>query len=341
MAKSGFILLLDKDNNILLSPSGYSEKIDFSLIPATESENFKDLIINQRFLSLEPQTVTETIISDNSILLYKTIDIPNWKVIGVIPYRELGIDKNNSIWLIILIAISSCVLAGFASFKLSSRIVSPVTILTGLMQQVESGNLSVKMPEAGIDEIGQLSSGFNIMTEKLKDSMEQIYHDQSLIRKTELQLLQAQINPHFLYNTLDAIKYLAKRNENSAVVKMVVSLARFFRSSLSKGNAVIPLGEEIDRIENYLTILKFRYKNKFSYEIDVPMHLTKSRVLKLSLQPIVENSVYHGIKELPENGIIRITAFNENENLIIEVEDSGKGMSPEKIFKSRKVFMRL
>ena len=331
LGKTGFILLLDNDNNILLAPDNFNEKIDLGGFPRAVPENFKELIINQRFLGIESSPGAEIVTSDDYIFIYRSLGITNWKVVGVIPYRELRVDKNNSIWFIILTAFLSCILAGVASFKLSSRIVSPVTELTALMQKVEEGNLTVRMPELGHDEIGKLSSGFNVMAGKLKNSMDQIYHDQSTIRKTELQLLQAQINPHFLYNTLDAIKYLIKREQNRDAVKMVVSLARFFRSSLSKGRAVIPLSEELDRIENYLTILRLRYKNKFSYEIDVPAHLLESRILKLSLQPIVENAIYHGIKEQPEDGILRISARGYDDKVVIEVEDSGKGMSDEKI----------
>lgn len=331
LGKTGFILLLDNENNILIAPEGYSENIDLGIFPIAIPENFEDLIINQRFLGVESPPRAEIIFTDKYIIIYRNIGITNWKVVGIIPHRELSVDKNNSIWLIILTAVSSCFLAGLASFKLSSRIVSPVTELTSLMHKVEEGNLTVKMPESGNDEIGQLSNGFNVMTEKLKNSRDQIYHDQSTIRKTELQLLQAQISPHFLYNTLDAIKYLTKLEKNKDAVKMIVSLAKFFRSSLSKGRAVIPLRDELDRIENYLTILKLRYKNKFRYEIDVPPNLLNSRILKLSLQPLVENAIYHGIKEQSEEGIILIRAIEGKDRIIIEIEDSGKGMSTEKI----------
>ncbi len=331
LGKSGFILILDNHNNILLAPEDYKNQIDLNQFPVSEQEDFRDLIINQRFLGPDTPPDAEIILTDTDILIYREIGITNWKVLGVIPRRELRADKNNAIWLIALVVMLTAFLAAWLSVRLSYRIVSPITRLTDLMHDVEDGKLSVRMPDMGGDEIGELSRGFNMMIEKLKNSLDQIYHNQSAMRKTELQLLQAQINPHFLYNTLEAIKYLTKMQRNDDAVMMIVALAKFFRSSLSKGHAIIPLEEELERIKNYLTILKLRYKNKFIYEIEVPSRLLNKKVLKLILQPLVENAVYHGIKEIPEEGLIRISALITGRVLVIEVEDSGKGMSSEKI----------
>ncbi len=327
LGKTGSILLLDSGNSPLLSSGDYREDVNFSFLGKTEPEDFKDLIVNERFLGDGKQAGPDIHRREQHILISQTIDIPNWKVVGMIPYREIRIDKNNTLWYILLVTAATCVLAYFAALKISTAIVRPVSQLTSLMSLVEGGNLQVRMEPPGEDEIGRLAEGFNLMTEQLELSRDEIYDKQNRIRKTELQLLQAQINPHFLYNTLDAIKFLAKKGETAQVAKMVVALARFFRSSLSKGRAEVPLREELERIDHYLTILKMRYKDKFSYSFEIPPELNDCLVLKLCLQPIVENAVYHGIKEQPDNGIILIRAVSRGDRLVIEVEDSGKGMT--------------
>ncbi len=336
LGKTGYIILLDGNNNIVLAPDNYKESADFSSLPVIPSNNFFQLIINQSFSDRNEVEETVVIVGEEYIILYKVLNIPNWKVVGVIPYRELRTDKDNNIWLIIFISIISCLSAAFAAWRISIGIVKPVSNLSSLMKEVEKGNLMVEIDNPRLDEIGQLSNSFNIMVEKLRQSMDQIYESQGKIRKTELQLLQAQINPHFLYNTLDTIKYLAKKNENGKVVKMVVSLARFFRSSLSKGMAIISLQEELERIEHYLNILRLRYNERFDYEFSIPPALMSQRILKLLLQPIVENAVYHGIKEKPGPGKIRIEASTSGDDCYITVEDTGAGISAEKLHKLEK-----
>ena len=331
LGKTGYILLLNNDNRLLLSTENYDENIDLSFLTPFETEVFKDLIINERFLDSEEKVPPRIFRDRHHIFISQSIDIPNWKVLGVIPYREIRVDKNNTLWYILIVTVATCILAYFAALKISTTIVRPVSELTGLMSRIEEGALHVRMKPPGEDEIGHLAEGFNLMTEQLEISRDELYDKQNRIRKTELQLLQAQINPHFLYNTLDAIKFLAKKGETGQVAKMVVALARFFRSSLSKGRAEVPLREEIERIDHYLTILNMRYKDKFSYCFAIPPELNECPVLKLCLQPIVENAVYHGIKEQSENGTIMIRATSRDDNLIIEVEDSGKGMSEDEM----------
>lgn len=334
--KTGYILILDNRNNILISSDKYDEQPDLSALPSLSPRSFQELIVTERFIGTDEDEETVFIDSDDYLVLYQILKIPGWKVVGVIPRNELRTDKDNILWVLLVLPLISCILAGFAAVKISSGIVKPVYQMSTLMKKAEGGNLQVRMTEIGNDEIGQLGRSFNIMVEKLDDLMTQIYSSQAKIRKTELQLLQAQINPHFLYNTLDAIKYLAKRGENDGVVRMVVSLAKFFRSSLSKGMAVITIEEELERIEHYLTILKIRYSNKFEYMINLPPELRSRKILKLLLQPIVENAVYHGIKEKPEPGHIIITVQQVDRNIVIMVKDSGCGMTEDRLDELRK-----
>jgi two-component system sensor histidine kinase YesM len=159
--------------------------------------------------------------------------------------------------------------------------------------------------------------------------MHEVVLEQEAKRKSEMKALQAQINPHFLYNTLDSIVWMAETN-NSEVVTMTEALARLFRITLSRGEDQITLEQELEHVRNYLIIQSLRYINKFDYELDAEESLLQNKVLKLILQPLVENSIYHGIKNKRQKGHIRITARAEHGRLLILVQDDGIGMSPEK-----------
>ena len=159
--------------------------------------------------------------------------------------------------------------------------------------------------------------------------MDQNERDQDIKRKNELKALQAQINPHFLYNTLDSIIWMAECGQTEEVVDMTTALAEFFRLGITKGSEIVSVRSMMDHIRNYLTIQKMRYKNKLDYRIDVDPDIYSYRTLKLLIQPIVENSIYHGLKEKKSGGCIHITGRKDGELLIFEIEDNGIGFSEE------------
>jgi two-component system sensor histidine kinase YesM len=161
--------------------------------------------------------------------------------------------------------------------------------------------------------------------------LQQIIETEKKKRTTELRLLQAQINPHFLYNTLDSIIWMAEQKQHEEVVTMTSALAKLFRASIAKENELVPLQVEIDHIDNYLLIQKMRYQEQLDYRIEVPDELMHVKTLKILLQPFVENAIYHGIKNKPEIGLIVISAREEGDNLVFEVIDNGLGMTEEKL----------
>jgi len=185
------------------------------------------------------------------------------------------------------------------------------------------------VPVSGTFETSKLAHAFNIMVGKIRELMWQIVQDQEQKRKSELNALQAQINPHFLYNTLDSIIWMAECNRNREVVQMTSALAKLFRASISKGEELVPVGTEIIHIENYLKIQKMRYKDKLDYHIDVDDAVKHYQTIKVILQPIVENAIYHGIKKKKGPGLITITAREEGTDLILQVSDNGIGMDKE------------
>ena len=167
------------------------------------------------------------------------------------------------------------------------------------------------------------------MISTMRHLMEDVLRQEEEKRRSELDVLQSQINPHFLYNTLDSVVWMTENGRTQEAVVMLTALARFFRISLSKGSNIIPIGDEIEHARNYLTIQKMRYKNKFSADISVEPGVEKLYTIKLIIQPILENAIYHGMEYADGDGEIHIRAFREGETVVIEVEDNGPGMSEE------------
>ena len=175
-----------------------------------------------------------------------------------------------------------------------------------------------------------MAMGFNQMVNKLNEQRQRILKEQSQLRKAQLDILQSQINPHFLYNTLDLIIWMARNKRKDEIISIVYSLTKLLRISLSKGSDIISLEDEITHIESYLTIQSIRYKDVIHYKIKVPDELKPYRIPKLTLQPIVENAIYHGLKETAEGGTIFIEAQETDNTLLLIVQDNGRGMDPSK-----------
>lgn len=199
------------------------------------------------------------------------------------------------------------------------------------MKKFGKGDLSVRVPVLYEDEIGILSEEFNKMSEQIRQLVDQVYREQRAKRKSELAALQAQINPHFLYNTLNSVSSLIKMNCPDEAFIMIQAIGTFYRTSLSDGKTLIPLEQEITNIENYIKIQKVRYGNKIEYEIDIENEILQEWIVKLTLQPLVENSIYHGIKEMRGKGIIRIKGWKEKNKVFIQVSDNGLGIPEEKL----------
>lgn len=221
---------------------------------------------------------------------------------------------------------------GRRSLKFSHSITEPIQDLCSRVQAIGDGDLTQKTPiQTQEYEIQTLSDGFENMVGRLNQLIEQNRQEQISLRSAELALLQAQINPHFLYNTLDAIVWLIEMEKNEQAVEMVTSLSAFFRSSLSNGQDIITLREEEQQVRSYLEIQQVRYKDILQYEINIDPRLEKYKVPKLTLQPLVENALYHGIKLKRGQGHIIVTGRARGENIYLTVEDDGAGMTRERL----------
>jgi two-component system sensor histidine kinase YesM len=229
----------------------------------------------------------------------------------------------------ILIGALTFGLAIGVSFWVSAGIARPIVKLRRLMEEAETGNLDVRFPDPPNDEVGRLGQSFNTMIAEISKLLDQVYVEQQKKREAEFRILQAQIKPHFLYNTLDTIHWMAQEKGAADIVGIVDALTRLFRISLSKGRDVIRLEEELDHVTSYLVIQKIRYLDKFDYSLDIDPELLSSPVVKLTLQPLVENAIYHGIKEKAGKGSLAISARREGEALVLTVSDNGAGMTPD------------
>ena len=217
------------------------------------------------------------------------------------------------------------------SYIFPKSITRPIRRLEAVTDQVAKGDLSVRSDVRTADEVGALSDSLNVMIDKINDLLDQVTTEQIRLRKAEFQLLQSQINPHFLYNTLDAIVWLAEAGQMDEVVRMVGSLSAFFRTSLNQGRDIVTLREELQHVRSYLEIQQTRYQDILRYEIEVPECLTACLIPKITIQPLVENALYHGVKNKRGKGLITITGYADGGNCRITVEDDGIGMNRERL----------
>lgn len=270
---------------------------------------------------------------------YYSVEILNprtqWTIVGVVAMDAYLTQLNIlTTVLAITLLVIACVMA-LISRKVGNSIVEPIQTLQALMHQAEKGDLSIRFQEGAPKEIQDLGNSFNVMIEKLDYNVKQVRIEQKAKRKAEMEALQANIKPHFLYNTLDTIHWMAKGYHAADIVETVDALSTLFRIALSKGSENIPVHKEIQHVTSYLQIQKIRYEDMISYEICVEQDCEELLVKKLILQPLVENSIYHGIKESGKKGTIFIRIWKDDSAIYLAVEDDGMGMTQERLEKVR------
>ena len=232
----------------------------------------------------------------------------------------------------VILMIFAIVFAVLAAISLSRSIYIPIKKLHDVTTTITRNDLQALVTSDNVDEITELGMSFNIMIGRIRELLDSKIKEQENLKKAELRALQAQINPHFLYNTLDTIIWMAQSNKTDQVIEIVSALSKFFRISLSKGNDWITIGEEIERTRSYLTIQRMRYRDIMDFTIEAEEGVANYTILKLILQPLVENALYHGIKNKRQGGTIKLRAKMRNENeVLLEVEDDGIGFPPDKL----------
>ena len=251
-------------------------------------------------------------------------------------YRVMsqGFTQWEIFYLILLaVAIGFAVIAAWA---ISRSIYIPIQRLHDVTTTITKTDLQALVTRDNVDEITELGLSFNIMIGRIRELLDAKMKEQDDLKKAELRALQAQINPHFLYNTLDTIIWMAEAQKTEQVIEIVSALSNFFRLSLSKGKDWITIGEEIERTRSYLTIQKMRYRDILDFRIEADTEVLGNTILKLILQPLVENALYHGIKNKRGGGTIIVRARQKNDReILLEVEDDGIGLTPERLQKLR------
>ncbi len=263
------------------------------------------------------------------LVSYLNVDKYDWTIISLMPFDELSKESNIFSVIALLVIVLNSLLLFLGSIVVSRIITTPIKKLMHSMRDVEKGEFKKVDIEAGNDEIGKLRDVYNIMITQIQNLIDRVVEDQRMKRKAELDVLQAQIKPHFLYNTFDAVSSLALSGRNDEVYRALKALGSYYRTSLSRGSEVITIGEELDVVRNYLTIQQLRYGSIFTATYDIDESVKKYKILKLILQPLVENALYHGIKLKGESGNINISAKQSGDLIVLSVEDDGIGMNEE------------
>lgn len=259
------------------------------------------------------------------------IGYTGWNIVVVNSLTNMRAENVNIYYMIWLVLLLVGIVLIFLDILLLRNFTDPIYQLMHTMKEFGKGNYQEKAKEAGIGELKSLSEHFNIMADRLQKQMDEIRENEREKQRMEKKLLQSQINPHFLYNTLDSIIWMIQSGEYEGAEQMVSLLAKFFRVSLSKGKDMIPLEKELEHAASYLAIQNIRFKDKFEFCVNADKGLMKYLCPQLSIQPLLENAIYHGMEGMYEDGEIEINVYEKDNVICIDVADNGLGMTAEKI----------
>ena len=289
-------------------------------ISAQDTEN----IMNNVMLHLD---TTSSFSLDKYTYYYTKIPAnENWYLCTKVETANLTKETSSFILMLTSLLVLFTLITIVVCIYLSRSITKPISNLNETMQKASS-NLQIVADQSDIEEINSLSYSFNQLIQRIDNLLKQIKEDAKLQRQSEIKVLQAQINPHFLYNTLDALNWKALQHQDAEMTTLIRSLCDFYRISLSNGDEFIPIKDEIKHVECYLKIQSIRFKNQFTYDLEVEPHLLSMYCLKILLQPLIENAITHGLRPLDHPGEIHIRIFTQENNIIMTVEDNGVGMS--------------
>lgn len=306
--------------------SSYLTNLRKRMLELTELEGYE---VRNDFMDTNIRIITGLIMTEMQNYIYNE----SMYIVQV----ESQLTKSINLIIIVMTVLfaATIVILLHRSFRFSYNITKPVTNILYNIKDVGRGSFAIQPVEADTMELQELDSGTRWMAERIESLLENVKREKETQHLTELQLLQAQVNPHFLYNTLDTIVWLIEGGQEQDAVDMISNLSVFFRTSLSKGNDIIPLSEEVRHTLSYLEIQKSRYRDILEFEINIPKEMENIMVPKLTLQPLAENALYHGIKNRRGIGKIVIEGFDREENIVLRVSDTGQGMKPERLAEIR------
>ena len=323
IGRHGYCFITDVGGNIIYHPQ---QQLIFSKLKSENTDFIKGLSEGVHFDKNVIYTVTTT--KDGL-----------WRVVGLSFTDELNLEIRSQIIFSIAISFLFCGIIALIVLRIYSKIVNaPAQSIIKAMNAFEkqAENFRYSGGNEAVAELRIISSSFEHMAKTIQSLMERVHMEEKELRKTELKALQAQINPHFLYNTLDSIQWMCEQGKTKDAAEMVRALARLFRISISRGRELITLREELQHAENYLIIQSYRYRSQFSYTIDASDGLMNCLCNKITIQPLIENAIYHGIDRMVEKGEIKISvkpAVDASDDILITVSDNGIGMTKEQCSK--------
>lgn len=319
LGNGGYVYLLGSDGELIYHPESqllYSGLEEENLDAA---KSYRDGIHQEEFQG-KKRAVT-----------VKTVGYTGWKIVGAAALGGASLNALKTRILVVFIVALVVFLLTIINAYISTKITTPIEKLERSVNEIEAGNLETDVYVGGSYEIRHLGSSIRNMAARIRRLMDDIVAEHESKRKNEFDVLQSQINPHFLYNTLDIIVWMIENEKQADAVKAVTALARFFRISLSRGKSIIMVRDELEHVRNYLTIQHMRFKNRFTYEIEANEDVMELASLKLILQPLVENAIYHGMEFMDGDGEIRICVYRDGDDLYMKVSDNGLGMTKEQV----------
>ena len=316
----GYVYLCDPEGKIIYHPM--QKAIYADLIKENNLEHAKngDGAFSERFDGQERDVVV------------KTVGYTGWKIISVTPVSELALDMGQMRNYLFMVAIVILILIIFGNYIISYVVTDPIRKLEESIAYLEEGVVNEdSMNEddifiGGSQEIRHLGRTIKSMIRQMKKLTDDMVREQKAKRKSELDALQSQINPHFLYNTLDSVVWMIEGERYKDAISMVTALAQLFRISLSKGNNIITIRDEMIHARNYLNIQKVRYKNKFTADIDIDPEIENCATIKLIVQPLLENAIYYGVEHMDGEGEIKVRGYEKDGDIYISVSDNGMGI---------------
>lgn len=314
----GYVYLIGRDGEIIYHPR---QNLIFSNII---QEN------NQTASTYDEGVHNEEFQGEQRVVVVKTVGYTGWKIVSVVSKESLFSDLNQTRMMALLNLVLAIFLMIFVNQYVAVRITDPLKKLEKSIQGIEMKQQPV-VYIGGPPEIQHLGLTIRFMVEELQELTDKMVKEQEEKRKNELDALQSQINPHFLYNTLDSIMWMIESERYEDAVSMVQALGRLLRISLSRGKNVISVGDELQHARSYLAIQKYRYKNKFTSYFEVEPDIEQYKTIKLVIQPLIENAIYYGMEYMDGEGEIHIRAYTREQDLYLEVEDNGPGMPEEQV----------
>jgi len=303
---------------------------DGYVVSSGDKELFEKSIINEEFFRWVTENGTGGKIFDingkkelvTAILLNKV----DWYLVGTVPINELTEDSVRIRMLIVFMGLISVFVIAAVSFAIANNITKPLSVLINFTKKIGDGNLDIEVCTGSKGEIGKLESQMNSMIQRIRELIAKVLYEQRKKREYELSLLQSQINPHFLYNALNNVNSLLLEKNYDEGREIIYNLGNYYKLVLSKGMDTVTIEKEIELTVSYLKIMKIRHEDLFDFEMDIDDSIKQSAIPKLTLQPLVENSIKHGFRSSLRKNRITITGFKENNKIIIEVKDNGKGI---------------